>query len=121
MPTKATIMNWCQKKPAFLDQYAKARTKLLEHWAEEIIDIADDGTNDWEERQNRDGSTYIALNSEHVNRSRLRVDTRKWLLSKLVPKKYGDTTKLLHAGEDGGKLTINLVQYGDGKKWKKDD
>jgi hypothetical protein len=58
--------------------------------ADEIIDIAEDGRNDWEERENKDGSTYTALNREAIERSRLRIDARKWTVSKLKPKKYGD-------------------------------
>ena len=74
------------------------------HWADEILDICDDGSNDWIERQNKDGSTYETVNSEVINRSRLRVDTRKWLLSKLMPKKYGD--KIIHAGDQENPLQV---------------
>ena len=56
-----------------------------EHWAEEIIEIADDSKNDFVEKEG-----HTALNSENINRSRLRVDTRKWLMARLAPKKYGD-------------------------------
>ncbi len=93
-------MKWAAEKPEFSEQYAKAREMLLEHWAEDILDIADDGRNDWMERNgNKDDegnprtNTYV-LNGEHVNRSRLRVDSRKWLLSKLAAKKYGDKIEL---------------------------
>ncbi len=48
----------------------------------------------------KDGSTQTVLNGEHVQRSRLRVDSRKWLLSKLKPERYGD--KLQHSGPGGG-------------------
>ncbi len=44
------------------------------------------------------------LNGEHVQRSRLRVDTRKWILSKLAPKRYGD--KLQHTGDGGGPIRV---------------
>ena len=114
MPHKSTVMRWLADdvqtpaRMAFRDQYAKAREELLEYWAEEILEIADDGTNDWEERENaRTGETHIALNTEAVNRSRLRVDTRKWLLSKLGAKKYGD--RLALTDRDGGPLTVNIV------------
>ena len=52
----------------------------------EIFDISDDGTN---ERNGKDSEGF-QLNGEAIQRSKLRVDTRKWALSKLVPKKYGD-------------------------------
>jgi hypothetical protein len=60
--------------------------------ADEIIDIADDGSNDWMERELESGKTIEVLNAEHVARSRLRVDARKWVAAKLKPKKYGDKT-----------------------------
>lgn len=98
MPCLSTIFSWFRKYPEFLQQYEKAKEESADALAEEMLDIADDGTNDWQERQNKDGSTYIALNPEHVQRSRLRVDTRKWIASKLKPKKYGDKTAVEHSG-----------------------
>jgi hypothetical protein len=52
--------------------------------------IADDATSDWMERQRQGGTIEIVLNREHVERPRQRIDARKWLLSKALPKKYGD-------------------------------
>ena len=66
---------------------------IAEFWADEIMDIADDGTNDYVERES-DSGTQVVCDQEHIQRSRLRVDTRKWFLSKLLPKKYGDRTAL---------------------------
>jgi hypothetical protein len=94
MPCKATVMKWAREIPGFADQYARAREALLEIHAEELVEIADDGTNDWMERATRDGRIERVLDREHIDRSRLRVDTRKWLLSKLLPKKYGDKLQL---------------------------
>jgi hypothetical protein len=91
-------MKWAREKPEFSQQYAKAREALLDHWAEEITEIADDGSNDWIKREAEEGRVEIKVDAEHINRSRLRVDTRKWLLSKLAPKKYGDKTQVEHSG-----------------------
>lgn len=98
MPCLATIFNWLRTNTEFLAQYEKAKEEQADALAEDMLDIADDGTNDWVERQGKDGSTYIVLNNEHVQRSRLRVDTRKWIASKLKPKKYGDKTAVEHSG-----------------------
>lgn len=108
MPCKATILNWAtdDTKPEFLDQYAKAMERRTEYWAEEILDIADDGSNDWIERENKDGSKYEVINNEAINRSRLRVDARKWLMSKLKPKKYGDKVTQELTGAGGGAIAI---------------
>lgn len=110
-PDKSTIFRWLAARDEFRDQYARAREAQVEHWADEIVEIADDGTNDWIERQNSDGSTYEAVNSDHINRSRLRVDARKWLMSKLAPKKYGDKITQEVTGANGAPLVpvINLT------------
>lgn len=62
------------------------------------LEIADDATNDWMERKGAGQSPGYELNGEHVQRSRLRVDARKWLASKLAPKKYGERLDLNHSG-----------------------
>lgn len=67
--------------------------------AEEILEIADDGSQDTEEIEISEGVTSTRTNAEVIQRSRLRVDTRKWLMSKLAPKKYGDKLGLEHSGE----------------------
>lgn len=106
MPDERTVRSWTlEENHPISPQYAKARESQYLKWAEELLDIADDGTNDYVKRP--EGG--MALNAEHINRSRLRVDTRKWLLSKMLPKVYGD--KLQHSGPDGGPLTVQIVKY----------
>jgi hypothetical protein len=71
-------------------EYARAKEEMAEHFAEEMLEIADDGSNDWIERELERGNVIKVADHEHIARSRLRVDTRKWLMSKLLPKKYGE-------------------------------
>lgn len=103
MPCTSTVLKWARENEEFSQQYAKARDALLEHWAEEITEIADDGSNDWMNNADPENPGY-KLNGEHINRSRLRVDTRKWLLSKLAAKKYGDRISAELTGKDGGPI-----------------
>jgi hypothetical protein len=98
MPARSTVYRWLNKIPAFRDQYAQARELLVEAWADEIIDIADDGTTDYVTRTGRNGTEYEAVDQEHIQRSRLRVDARRWLLSKLNPGQYGDHIEHHHDG-----------------------
>lgn len=98
MPARSTVYRWLNKIPAFSDQYARARELLVEAWADEIIDIADDGTTDYVTRKGRNGAEYEAVDQEHIQRSRLRVDARRWLLSKLNPGQYGDHMEVAHTG-----------------------
>ncbi len=104
LPDRATVHRWTMNNPEFRTQYAEVRESLYQHWAEEILEIADDGTTDYQLKVARNGREYMAVDQEHINRSRLRVDTRKWLLSKLRPGQYGDHVQVDH--EHGGSVTV---------------
>lgn len=80
----------------FATQYARAREAGYHRMADDVIDVADDGLNDTYETE--DGREVT--NTDVIARSKLRVDTRKWLLSKALPKIYGDKLEL--GGKDGG-------------------
>ncbi len=74
----------------FRSRYAIARDALLDCYADEMVDIADDGTTDYVIKTGRNGHEYEAVDQEHIQRSRLRVHAREWILSKLRPEQYGD-------------------------------
>jgi len=106
LPHRATLIRWIGKHPEFRDLYARAREAQADVLAEEIISIADETSNDTLTIQTRNGEIE-APNNEWINRSRLRVDARKWLASKLAPKKYGDK---LDVTSDNEKITsINVT------------
>jgi hypothetical protein len=89
-PTKETVYAWRYQKADFSYQYNKAKLAQAELMAEEIVEIADDGKNDWmESLSDEEKGMGWRLNGEHSARSRLRIDTRKWLASKLLPRTYG--------------------------------
>lgn len=108
MPSKSAVFRWLGTDLAFRDQYARAKEAQAEAMADDIVDIADDGSNDWMERNAQDNPGWVA-NGEAIQRSRLRVDARKWVASKLLPKKYGDAVKHEHTGPDGGPVQIARV------------
>lgn len=89
IPEKITINVWRYRHPKFAAQYAQAKLRQADLLAEEMLDISDDGTNDWMESFGEEGEIGYKLNGEHVQRSRLRIDTRKFLASKLLPRQYG--------------------------------
>jgi hypothetical protein len=86
MPNKATVFRWLAAYAQFGDQYARAREAQAEALADEIVEIADESSCDTYVDDNGNQRT----NAEVVARSKLRVDARKWVASKLLPKKYGD-------------------------------
>ena len=111
MPNRSTVLLWSvQDRNGFSAHYARACEARAQYWADELLDIADDGTNDWMERLDDKGGVSYTVNGEALQRSRLRVDTRKWLLSKLVPK-YADKTVVDNTSSDGTMTptVINLV------------
>ncbi len=89
-PHYSNVREAIKKDLQFRDDYAHAKEEMADYLAQEILDIADDGRNDW--TTNDEGKKI--LDHEHVQRSRLRVDTRKWIASKLKPKKYGEKLEL---------------------------
>lgn len=110
MPSVATAFAWMRKFPEFLKQYETAKAECADALVEEMLDIADDGTNDWMEKRDKDGAVIgWQINGEHVQRSRLRVDTRKWAASKLKPKKYGEKIESTLQGPDGGPIEQNIT------------
>lgn len=89
LPDHSTIYLWRLKHPEFSDQYAQAKLKQADLMAEECLEISDDAYNDT--IMNADG--HEVPNSAAIARARLRIDTRKWLASKLLPKQYGDRNR----------------------------
>ena len=115
-PTERTVREWALDNvgksddyEGFGPQYARAREMGYLRLAEELLDIADNGQNDWIEKRLQNDETIAVVNHEHINRSRLRVDTRKWILSKMLPKVYGDKIVTEHTGPGGAPLTSTMA------------
>ena len=95
MPSKRAVMTWLTlpEHQTFRAMYAAAREMQADALFDLMRDIADDGRNDYMERQRKDGSKEVVFDHENIQRSKLRVDTLKWQASKLAPKKYGDLVR----------------------------
>ena len=108
LPTRRTVFRWLADpaRAEFCHQYARAREAQAEHWAEEILEIADDSSRDVKTIE-RKGELVEVVDHDVVQRSKLRVDTRKWLLSKLAPRKYGDKVEL---GSDPNKPIVTRIE-----------
>ncbi|MBP2844577.1 ubiquitin carboxyl-hydrolase [Dickeya oryzae] len=86
MPNKATVFRWLAENEVFRDQYAKATDVRADVIFDEIIDIADSAEAD----------------ASEVAKARLKIDARKWVLSRMAPKKYGERITQEVTGKDGG-------------------
>ncbi|EMI4427806.1 ubiquitin carboxyl-hydrolase [Providencia rettgeri] len=90
MPSKATVFRWLSENAEFRDQYAKATEQRADALFEEMLEIADD----------------VLPDSAEVAKAKLRIDTRKWSLARMSPKKYGDKVTQEITGADGGAIQI---------------
>lgn len=96
MPAESTVRLWAlDDREGFAARYTRARELQAERWAEEVLDISDNGK---------------AGDMVQMMQLRLRVDARKWLLSKLLPKKYGESATLKHTGPDGGAVEVSVTR-----------
>lgn len=105
MPQIRSVMRWLAAHPEFSQQYARAREEQADKIFDELLEIADDSRNDWIEKEQ--GSV---VDHEHVSRSKLRVDTRKWMLARMAPKKYGDATNIKLSGDAENPLSVLLTE-----------
>lgn len=120
MPAMSTVFKWLRENEEFSQQYARAKEESADALFEDLLEIADDGSNDWMERNNADGSNGgWAVNGEHIQRSRLRIDARKWAMSKLKPKKYGE--KIQVGGDTDNPLTLLVKEISGNTLRPKDD
>ena len=98
-----TILDWTNKYPELSGQYTQARMRGYQFLADDIIAISDEidvVTN------SKDGGVTLQLDATAIARNRLRVDTRKWMLSKMLPKIYGDKLTTEVTGAGGGPVQI---------------
>lgn len=86
-PAIGTVCRWLAQYQEFQDQYAKAKEAQAEAFADEMVAIADDAK--------KDG----------VKKATLQIDARKWVVSRLLPKKYGDVRQHKHSGS----ITLEAV------------
>lgn len=107
----STFYKWIDSDEEKQKRYARACELRADAIFEDILEIADDSSQDVIETDLGDGVVASKMNAEFVQRSRLRVDARKWIAAKLNPKKYGDRVELdnKHSG------SLNIISLGSGK------
>tara|TARA_R110000868_G_scaffold309986_2_gene571224 strand:+ start:5523 stop:5981 length:459 start_codon:yes stop_codon:yes gene_type:complete len=94
-----------EKKLIKAERYARARDRQADFLADKMLEVAFDDT--------ADDTPFTGVN--HINRDRLKVDTMKFIASKLKPKKYGDKLDLT---SDGEKLPTAIpIVLGNGKSY----
>ena len=108
MPSTQAIRNWRKADPDFDKEIEAARLEGCDVIAESCMQIADDGTNDY-----YDDDGVRKVDTDHIQRSKLRVDTRLRLLEKMHPRKYGAKVDVNHGGQEGNPVRLiaaNMTQ-----------
>jgi hypothetical protein len=109
LPSQATLYRRLADDKEFSERYTRAREVQADTLFDEILQIADDGRNDWMSRKDEGNAGYVE-NGEALRRSEIRINARKWMAGKLRPKKYGEKLELGGTGE-GGALNIVVRQF----------
>lgn len=112
MPHRDTVYGWLLVHKDFAELYGRAMELRADQMFDECLDIADDVSGDIVEKASDTGEPIEVANTEHIARSRLRIDTRKWMTGKMAPKKYGDRLINNHVGENDGPVTVEIVRLG---------
>ena len=116
MPPWRNIYFWMARDEDLSAHIARAREMGYDNIAEECLDIADNSTNDWMDREFRNAHGKIEVervaDTEHIQRSKLRIETRLKLLAKRKPEKYGEKTII--AGDPNG-APIKTEEAGSGR------
>lgn len=108
MPHWTVVYDWQSANKDFSLRIAHARELGEEAIAQECFEIADNATNDWMEAAGPDGGEAYKLNGEHIQRSKLRIETRLKLLAKWNPRKWGEKVDLNHGVQPENPLATLL-------------
>lgn len=106
LPNEATIRMWTWKLPEFHTQYLRAREAQQIWMVERAQAIADDGAND----TYIDEEGRVKVDTDVIQRSRLRVETIKWQAGKLAPRRFGDKIDVNHGGQVANPLEVLFSQ-----------
>jgi len=111
---RQTFEDWTDQDEKLSGQYTRAREKRADHIFEEMLQIADtprigiiETTKEW--------GTEVQT-KDMVDHRKLQIETRKWMLGKMAPKRFGDKLDLTHANPDGSGLTIQVLRLSDAPK-----
>lgn len=112
-PNEKTHYRWMAAYPEYRDAITAARATGIERHADEIIAIADGAASALVDDTGKpilhDGQPVLMPSNEATNHARLKIDARKWIMAKLLPKKYGDKVEHEHSGG----VTVEVVRFGD--------
>lgn len=111
IPAPSMIMRWLIEHEEFREQYRLAREVQMQFLEDELLEIADDSSKDTEIYTSQSGLEYEKENKEFVNRSKLRIHTRMWLMGKIKPKVYGKQAEA-EKPKESNEIVIKVLRDG---------
>lgn len=112
MPYQSVVYRWLQQIASFQEQYVRAREVQADTFADQIITLSDRSRIGIKTTIKADGSSET-VEGDMVERTRLQIDARKWLASKMAPKKYGEKIQQEHTGPEGGAIQVFTQNAGE--------
>jgi Bacteriophage Sf6, terminase small subunit-like len=109
MPCIATIFVWFSKHPSFVENYTRARTLQAEVYFDQMVAIADTPEKAVKRVTRpgpKGGDQVETTETDATEHRRLRIETRKWVLGRMLPQKYGDKTQVEMSGRVDGTISI---------------
>lgn len=110
MPNKRTVLRWIEGNESLQCQYSEAQNLRAEHYFDQILEIADNVRIGSRTTTKSDGEKEI-VRGDMIERARLQVDARKWVLARMNPKKYGDKFTQELTGDGGGPVVVEVVKF----------
>lgn len=99
MPERTVVIGWANKRPFFRNQLTRSRVECMISWADDIVEAADESVSDYkltldldDPRVNRieeDGKVTFTFSGDHLNRSKLKIETRRWLMERINSEQFG--------------------------------
>ena len=112
-PDARTVYRWIDEDEDFCQRYTRAKNAQLQVLADQLVELADKDRICEKRTIKADGSEEVVI-LDQVERTKVQIDTRKWLLAKLNPKKYGDKVQQEVSGPEGGPIqaavTVEFVK-----------
>jgi hypothetical protein len=110
MPGPSTVRSWAvlDIAPGVAAQYARARDAQMESWGDETVEIADTPVEAVKTTEKADGTVERVI-GDAVERAKLRIDTRKWIMARIARKTFGDRPVVDDGGETDDARTIKII------------
>jgi hypothetical protein len=115
MPSEGTVLLWVRRdRDGFAARYREAREIGGQIMADKLILIGDDSRGDYVTRRTADGETIVVVDHDNISRDRLRSENLKWVLTRALPRIYGDRLQI-NAKHDASDGWAELLKELDGK------